>query len=260
MSSLPSGVASLRRDTNVAPAPRPQKTALILAQRIVSDIHRAGLQPGEKLPPEKLMMAQYDAGRGTLRESLRFLELQGLLTFKPGPGGGPVIQKPGADSLSATLALLLQFDGAPYRVIAEARAALEPVMASLAAQRISDEKLAELQLTLVDMETGLTDVDMYIGANERFHAIIAWASQNSLFGFLIDAMVDSMDLSGTAHGVEYSVRRRHAVLKAHRTIYDAIADGDQELASEAMRSHIEEYITHAERKYPESMERLITWQ
>ena len=87
---------------------RPKKTALILAQRIVRDIHRLRLEPGDKLPAEKLMMEQYDAGRGTLRESLRYLELQGVLSFKPGPGGGPVVEKPGAESLAATLALLLQ--------------------------------------------------------------------------------------------------------------------------------------------------------
>ena len=37
----------------MAVAPRPQKTALLLAQRIVRDIHRRGLAPGEKLPPEQ---------------------------------------------------------------------------------------------------------------------------------------------------------------------------------------------------------------
>ena len=42
---------------------RPKKTALILAQRIVRDIDRLKLGPGDKLPPEKLMMEQYDAGR-----------------------------------------------------------------------------------------------------------------------------------------------------------------------------------------------------
>jgi GntR family transcriptional repressor for pyruvate dehydrogenase complex len=253
-------MTTMRKDGAMSAARRPQKTALILAQRIVHDIQRAGFQPGDKLPPERVMMEQYDAGRGTLRESLRFLELQGLLSFKPGPGGGPVVQKPGAEALAATMALLLQFDNAPYRVIAEARAALEPVMAALAAERITGERLADLEATLTDMEAGLSDVELYLDANERFHAIIAWASSNSLFGFLIDVMVDSMDMSGTAHGIEYSVRRRQAVLKAHGSIYDAIAAGDATLASDAMRTHIEEYITHAERKYPESLERLITWQ
>jgi DNA-binding FadR family transcriptional regulator len=239
---------------------RPKKTALILAQRIVRDIHRRGLVPGDKLPAERLMMEQYDAGRGTLRESLRYLELQGLLSFKPGPGGGPVVEKPGADSLAATLSLVLQFDGAPYRVVAEARTAFEPLMAALAAQRITPERMLELELAVSDMEEGIDDIERYLETNERFHDTIAWASGNSLFGFLIDVMVGSMDISGAAQGIEYSVRQRQAVLRAHTGILEAIRAGDASLAESAMRTHIEEYVTHAQRKYPESLERLITWQ
>lgn len=240
-------------------AVKPQKTALILAQRIVRDIQKGGLAPGDKLPPERLMMEEYDAGRGTLRESLRFLELQGLLSFKPGPGGGPVVEKPGADSLAATLTLLLQFDGAPYRVIVEARSAFEPLMARLAAERITPDRLKELERSVLDMEENLDDNAAYLESNERFHDVIAWASGNSLFGFLIDVMVGSMDISGAAHGIEYPVRRRQAVLKAHRSIYEAIETGDSGLAEQSMESHIGEYVTYAMRKFPSAMDRLITW-
>ena len=240
--------------------PKPQKTALILAQRIVRDIHTRGLGQGEKLPPERLMMEEYEAGRGTLRESLRYLELQGVLSFKPGPGGGPVVEKPGADSLAATLALLLQFDGAHYRVIAEARAAFEPLMAGLAAERITPERLGELEKSVSDMESGITDHEIYLESNERFHDIIAWASGNSLFGFLVDVMVGDMDISGAAHGINYPVRRRQAVLKAHRSILEAIQAADPVQATEAMRDHIDEYLTYITRKFPQSLNRQITWQ
>lgn len=244
----------------MAIAPRPQKTALILAQRIVRDIHRRGLGPGQKLPPERLMMEEYEAGRGTLRESLRFLELQGVLSFKPGPGGGPVVEKPGADTLAATLALLLEFENARYRSIAEARAAFEPVMARLAAERITTDRLAVLEQSLNDMEAAIEDDEVYLETNELFHDTIAWASDNPLFGLLVDVMVGSMDLSGAAHGIQYPVRRRVAVLKAHRSIYDAIQARDGALAEAAMRDHIGEYLTYVRKKFPESMERLISWQ
>lgn len=67
---------------------KPPKTALLVAQRIVEDIHDQGKQPGDRLPPERDMLEQYEIGRGTLRESLRFLELQGVISLKPGPGAG----------------------------------------------------------------------------------------------------------------------------------------------------------------------------
>jgi len=238
---------------------RPQKMALIVAQRIVRDIERQGLGPGDKLPPERMMMETYEAGRGTLRESLRFLELQGVLSFKPGPGGGPVIEKPTAENLATTLTLLLQFDDARYRVIAEAREAFEPVMAQLAASRITPERLKELGQTVTDMAEGIDDVETYLDANRRFHNVIAWASGNALFGHLVDVMGGAMDISGAAQGIEYPVKRRHAVLKAHQEIFEAIRDSDPDQAEKSMRTHIDEYLVHAARKFPDALEKPIRW-
>src|SRR6266436_372851 len=131
---------------------RPPKTAMLLAQRIVADINRRGNTVGDRLQPERVMLEEYDVGRGTLRESLRFLELQGIISLKPGPGGGPVVEQPQASSLATSLMLLLQFSDAQYRVVAEARVALEPMMARLAAERMTPESFAELSETVKAME------------------------------------------------------------------------------------------------------------
>lgn len=238
---------------------RPRKTALLLAQRIVRDIDQNHLGPGDRLPPERVMTQTYAAGRGTLRESLRFLELEGVLSFKPGPGGGPVIEAPDAANLATTLTLLMQFGQARYRVVSEARQAFEPLMAQLAAERIGAKELAQLEQTLTDMETDIGDLDAYLSNNRRFHEIIAWASGNSLFGFLVDVMAGAMDISGAAQGIEYPVRRRNAVLAAHRKIYETIRAGDAEQAAEAMGRHVAEYVTYAERKFPAALDKLIKW-
>jgi DNA-binding FadR family transcriptional regulator len=233
--------------------------ALIVAQRIVRDIEREGLGPGEKLPPERVMMETYEAGRGTLRESLRFLELQGVLSFKPGPGGGPVIEKPTAENLATTLTLLLQFDGARYQVIAEAREAFEPVMAQQAASRITPEHLQELEASVTDMAEGIDDVETYLDANRRFHNVIAWASGNALFGHLVEVMVGAMDISGTVHGIQYPIKQRQAVLRAHKEIFEAIRNAEPEQAEKSMRAHIDEYLLYASRKYPDALDKPIRW-
>jgi GntR family transcriptional repressor for pyruvate dehydrogenase complex len=238
---------------------RPQKMALLVAQRIVRDIEREGLGPGEKLPPERAMMETYEAGRGTLRESLRFLELQGVLSFKPGPGGGPVIEKPSAENLATALTLLLQSDGARYRVIAEAREAFEPVMAQLAASRITPEHLGQLEQSVLDMAEGIEDVEIYLDANRRFHNVVAWASGNALFGHLVEVMVGAMDISGSVHGIQYPTRHRHAVLRHHQEILDAIREASPERAEKSMRAHIDEYLEYASRKYPEALDKPIRW-
>jgi GntR family transcriptional regulator, transcriptional repressor for pyruvate dehydrogenase complex len=49
------------------------------------------------------------------------------------------------------------------------------------------------------------------------------------------------------------------VLAVHRGIYEAIRDGKPEQAGEAMRRHIDEYLTYAERKFPAALDKLIKW-
>jgi GntR family transcriptional repressor for pyruvate dehydrogenase complex len=46
---------------------RPQKTAMLVAQRIVADIHRRGNTVGDRLPPEREMLEVYDVGRENKR-------------------------------------------------------------------------------------------------------------------------------------------------------------------------------------------------
>ena len=78
----------------------PQKTAVLVAQRIIRNAIRSGLEVGGSLPLEKTMLKMYDTGRGTLREALRLLEFQGVIALKPGPGGGPVLLDPDASHLA----------------------------------------------------------------------------------------------------------------------------------------------------------------
>src|SRR3954468_22441547 len=124
---------------------RRQKTAMIIARRIVDDVRRGGYSVGDRLPAEKQMLEDYQVGRGTLRESLRFLELQGVISLKPGPGGGPTVEKPESSTLATTLLLMLQFENARFDTIVEARRGLEPLMARLAAERIDETDLQRLE-------------------------------------------------------------------------------------------------------------------
>lgn len=238
-------------------AMRPQKTAMLLAQRIVSDINRRGNTVGDRLPPERVMLEEYDVGRGTLRESLRFLELQGVIALKPGPGGGPVVQSPDSTALATSLTLLLQFANAPFRTIAEARGGLEPMMAQLAAQRMNDEQLADLKASVDTMYDNLGDQSIFLEENKRFHDVIAHGSGNAMFGHLVDALLGILD--GSAIGIDYPEVRRTAVHKAHLSIYEAIAAKDPVQSAAAMQDHIDQYLKYAEKKFPDVLAAPIVW-
>jgi len=236
---------------------RPQKTAMLLAQRIVADINRRGNTAGDRLPPERQMLEAYEVGRGTLREGLRFLELQGVIALKPGPGGGPVVRQPDATSLATSLTLLLQFGNAPFRTIAEARLGLEPLMSQLAAERISYALLADLRVSVETMAEHLHNQAVFLEENKRFHDLIAHGSGNALFGNLVDALLGILD--GSAIGIDYPQVRRAAVHRAHLTIYEAIESRDPSAAAAAMADHIGQYLTYAERKFPDVLDAPIVW-
>jgi len=236
---------------------RPPKAAMLVAQRIVRDVVRGSLKPGDVLPAERTMLEKYATGRGTLREALRLLEFQGVIALKPGPRGGPVLLDPDASHLGNTVVLLMQLKEAPFRTIIEVRSALEPVISSLAAERISDEGLGRLESTIAQMRDNLDDQHIFLDANKEFHEIIAWSSGNPLFGYIIDSLLGIMD--GTVIGMDYPSRRRAAILKAHENIYLAIRERDPGAAKALMLEHINQYVNYAERKFPEVLDRVIPW-
>lgn len=243
--------------TSANGANRPQKAAMLLAQRIIRDITTDGLKPGDVLPPERIMLENYATGRGTLREALRFLEFQGVLVLKPGPRGGPVLKDPDASHLASSLVLLLQLKQAPFRSIVEVRTALEPMICRLAAEHMTPESLDGLGLTIDQMRDHVDNQDSFLAANERFHDIIAWSSGNALFGFIVDSLLGILD--GTVIGIDYPSWRRAAILTAHDEIYRALRERDPVAAEARMRDHIDAYVRYVERKFPEVMDQVIRW-
>ena len=112
----------------------PERAAVRIARKLVGEIQRRRLRPGTQLDAEHRMVEELGVARATVREALRFLELQGALRIKAGPGGGPVVSAPGADHLASVLSLHLQFADASYRSVVEARRSIYPV---LVARRIT---------------------------------------------------------------------------------------------------------------------------
>ena len=149
------------------------KRALTVARRIVEDIEQQGAEIGDRLLPEQEMLVRYGVARATLREALRFLELQGIIFLRPGPGGGPIVQEPRPKDFASTMALLLQFLGTTFRSLIEVRQAMGPTMASLAAERASDEDIDKLNTSLAKLKTLSVSCNSYQEENRRFHDLLA---------------------------------------------------------------------------------------
>jgi GntR family transcriptional regulator, transcriptional repressor for pyruvate dehydrogenase complex len=236
---------------------RPKKTAMLLAQRLVSEISDKELPPGTPLPSERVMLEEFQVARGSLREALRFLEIQGVISIKTGPGGGPVVAERVSHSLASIIAMFLQLDGAPFSDVLEARLVLEPALSHKAAERITDEQIAELGDSVKRMNEGIDDIDAFLDENDNFHGIIAAAAGNRVFGLVISSLNWISD--GTPLGVDYPEQVRKSVAKEHSRIYKAIADRDGERAAAAMSVHIGDFAAYLTRFYPALVDAPLRW-
>jgi GntR family transcriptional repressor for pyruvate dehydrogenase complex len=239
-------------------AQRNVKVSERIARELANQIIDSDLPSGTLLPTEKEMVEMFGVGRTTLREALRLLETRGVVRIRSGPRGGPVVRRPQAGDLAEALTLILQFEPASLGDVLQAREALEPMIARLAAKRISAEDIATLEDTVVKMMDTLDDHDVFLEQNQRFHSCIAEASGNVVLRVFLDTLKSISD--GAVVGVQYSAARHKAVVTAHERIIAALKAGDVEKAEQAMSAHIAEAGTFWQSRYGDLVDRPVKWR
>jgi DNA-binding FadR family transcriptional regulator len=230
---------------------------MLLAQRIVDEIVDEGLPPGTPMLSEAEMLKKYQVARGTLRETLRYLEMQGVITIKTGPGGGAVVADPGSQPLASVIALLLQLSKTSYRSIVDARLVLEPVLARMAATRRTEGDLETLAETIEDMKENIDNGRRFLEQNTVFHMTIAEAAGNPVLFHMVSSL--SWIEDGTALGIEYARETHRPIISAHRRIYAAIEAGDPDMAEAAMRLHVGAFAKYAEENYGRVLDHPLRW-
>lgn len=235
----------------------PAKTSEIVARRIADEIVRKQMVPGDRLPAETEMMGSFDVGRSTIREALRLLETRGVLVIKRGPGGGPVVRRPRPEDLSEALTLLLQLEGASLRDVIDARQALEPTLARLAAERISDGELDALEGTVLRMREAAGDHEVFLEQNWVFHKLISRAARSVPLQAFVDSLKSIWD--GAIGGVTYSASQHERVANAHDAIIAALRARDADGATSAMNAHLAEAAEYWAKEYAAIMEQPLRW-
>ena len=111
-------------------------------------------------------------GRASSREGLRILEIQGLITIKPGPGGGPVVSAASSNEFGRMATLHYQALGATFREVVDARMIIEPLMAKLAAEARNPKLIVALHAASDRTSSGLADDPRYSDSAADFHVLI----------------------------------------------------------------------------------------
>jgi DNA-binding FadR family transcriptional regulator len=104
---------------------------------IVHDIVTQRLEPGKRLSTEAELMRKYRISRAPLREALRLLETQGLITIRSGPGGGASVARPQSESFSCTVALYLHFLGTTQDELVDAWVSISTLCRGQTQNRVS---------------------------------------------------------------------------------------------------------------------------
>src|SRR6516164_6348294 len=123
-------------------APKPYD---ILANQLRESILRGDILEGDALPTERELVDQTGLTRGSVREALRVLAVEGLVQTRQGRFGGNVVTLPGNASMANAVSQFVRGRRLPLRTIHETRETLEPALAKFAAIHRSEEDLQKLR-------------------------------------------------------------------------------------------------------------------
>jgi GntR family transcriptional repressor for pyruvate dehydrogenase complex len=219
--------------------PKPQH---VLASTLRDNILNGQLAEGDALPSERELVDQTGLSRGAVREALRTLAVEGLVTTSHGRFGGSVVTLPNSDSMATAINRFVQGRKLPLRTLQETREVLEPFLAGLAAERRSDEQVAELKALHAELIAAVENFREFALVNVRWHTAVATASGNELLSTLLRSVSHGLEVATMAE--EYNTSEtRQQVIRIHARVNDAIEAGDAKLAERSMQQHI--LATHA---------------
>lgn len=160
----------------------------LISEQIKKAIFNGVFQPGDKLPSEKEMIAQFGVSRVPLREALRVLEYAGFIIKKQGVNGGAFISDLGFKPVFEALDSLFILSKTNLREVYETRSLLEPAIARLASQMADDDDLTRLRKIDGQTKKTLNDSDKHsFMAHIEFHQYLAKITQNYMFQILVNS-------------------------------------------------------------------------
>jgi len=207
-----------------------------VAEQLLGQIGARRLKPGDVLPPERELTESFGVGRSSIREALRMLESQGVISAV---NGGSFVVADAANPLNSSLRLMFTLDEQTgMHDLFELRRILEVEAAALAAVRHGAGHLKEMDAAIEEMEASLADSggDRFIEADLRFHLAVAEATGNRL---VLHSMQAVRDVIRRALLTVYSIPQSpESAVVEHRAVRAAIASGEPSRARHEMSNHL----------------------
>ena len=205
-----------------------------IAARIRLLILDGTFPPNQPLPAERMLAERFGVSRGSIRDAFRTLETIGLLVTRHGQGTFP--RELDLERLVAPLASVLSYRHDLQDELMDVRRMFEPAVARVAAARVTEADLAELDRILDVQRKKLTTGRSAISEDTAFHEVLARATRNrvviQIMATLNDLLVESRKLTLRQKG------RPGRSLLGHEAVVEALRRRDPDAAADAMREHI----------------------
>ncbi|WP_022666929.1 FadR/GntR family transcriptional regulator [Desulfospira joergensenii] len=160
-----------------------------IAVQIETAILSGKIKPGNRLSSERELQNVFQVGRGAIREALQALKQKGIIEIKKGVKGGAYAKKIGIGSASESLSLLLKQNMVPLENLVEFRDTIdqsEVILASIRGDKEEKEKLVEMSLHLLDLNSRSDDPDVekIKAIDRKMNLLLARMTKNPIFEWI----------------------------------------------------------------------------
>ena len=231
---------------------RALKRGDLVVEEIKRWIAERRLGPGDKLPKEEELQALFGVSKGTAREALKSLEVQGLVRISTGPAGGATI---GAVPLERALQLLqnyLFFHELDVAQIYAVRRLLEPELAAGAVPHLTEEHFAALDRSIATCAPHPANPEQALAQRQEdlhFHDVLADANPNLLLRFMCQVINHllrySVAMGDPNHPAAHKLGETNVA--AHRRLLAAARRRDANRVRRLMVEHVDEAERHVNR-------------
>ncbi len=152
------------------------------------------LQPGDKLPPERDLAVQFNVSRNAVREALRMLESNGVISLHKGAKGGAFVSKGDAGFLTTGFQDLLYLKGATIEQITEARVWLGQIVTRVACERATESEFDMLDRNIDEAEAAYLrgDLERKLVLQIEFHNVLAATTRNPVLILIVESIGELM--------------------------------------------------------------------
>jgi GntR family transcriptional regulator, transcriptional repressor for pyruvate dehydrogenase complex len=216
----------------------------LIADELRALIVSGKVAEGDSLGREPDLVERFGVSRPSLREALRILEAEGLITVVRGVLGGVVVRAPDVSVTARTAAVLLQSRNVTLGDVHDARSVIEPAAARLVASGSSSSRkaaVADLEQLIEQQRLVIDDPEKFGRANAAFHEQLVVLAGNQTLAIVAEMLNEVVARAVTAvsqRGSRDSEATRRRGIRSQERLLELIAVGAGIEAEEHWRAHM----------------------